>query len=182
MISWRKHYRKALVAIGLLLSTSASIYAQDAATGDPKNGETLFKTNCAACHALDKQLVGPSLGGVVERLEKEHGLGKDWLHKWIVNSMDVVNSGDKYANEVFEKFNKIPMSPFPNLSEKDIDDILAYTSNPPAPEPAKPAAAPEGAKQANEELAQESKADLQSKLIIGSLLAVVGFLSGFCSG
>lgn len=176
MISWRKHYRKALVAIGLLLSTSASIYAQDAATGDPKNGETLFKTNCAACHALDKQLVGPSLGGVVERLEKEHGLGKDWLHKWIVNSMDVVNSGDKYANEVFEKFNKIPMSPFPNLSEKDIDDILAYTSNPPAPELAKPAAAPEGAKQANEELAQESKADLQSKLIIGSLLAVVGLL------
>jgi cytochrome c551/c552 len=56
MISWRKHYRQTLIAIGLLLSTSASIYGQD---GDPKNGEKLFKANCTACHALDKQLVGP---------------------------------------------------------------------------------------------------------------------------
>jgi ribosomal protein L12E/L44/L45/RPP1/RPP2 len=28
------------------------------------------------------------------------------------------------------------MQLFPNLSDKDIDDILAYTTNPPAPEPA----------------------------------------------
>jgi cytochrome c2 len=68
MISWRKHYKQTLIAIGLLLSTSASIYGQD---GDPKNGEKLFKANCTACHALDKQVVGPPLKGVVERVKTE---------------------------------------------------------------------------------------------------------------
>lgn len=49
MISWRKHYKKGLIAIGLLLSTSAYVYAQ----GDPVKGQELFKANCTACHALD---------------------------------------------------------------------------------------------------------------------------------
>ena len=79
MISWRKHYKKSLIAIGLLLSTSASIHAQ----GDPKKGQDLFKANCTACHALDKQMIGPALGGIVDKLKKEQGLGPDWLHKWI---------------------------------------------------------------------------------------------------
>ena len=103
MISWRKHYKRGLIAIGLLLSTSASIYAQ----GDAKNGEKLFKADCSACHALDKQLVGPALGGVVDRLKKEQNLDTDWLHKWIKDNEALRKSGDKYANEVFEKFNFI---------------------------------------------------------------------------
>lgn len=134
MISWRKHYKQTLIAIGLLLSTSASIYGQD---GDPKNGEKLFKANCTACHALDKQVIGPPLKGVVERVKTEGGVDRDWLHKWIKDNKALRASGDKYANEIFEKYNKTEMLQFPNLTEKDIDDILEYTTNPPAPEPAK---------------------------------------------
>ncbi len=134
MISWRKHYKKTLIAIGLLLSTSASFYGQD---GDPKNGEKLFKANCTACHALDKQVVGPPLKGVVERVKTEGGVDKDWLHKWIKDNKALRASGDKYANEIFEKFNKTEMQVFPNLTDKDIDDILAFTTNPPEPEPKK---------------------------------------------
>ena len=103
MISWRKHYKRGLIAIGLLLSTTASIYAQ----GDAKNGEKLFKANCTACHALDKQLVGPALGGVVDKVKTEQNLGADWLHKWIKDNKALRASGDKYANELFEKFNKV---------------------------------------------------------------------------
>ena len=132
MISWRKHYKKGLIAISLLLSTGASVYAQ----GDPKKGQDLFKTNCTACHALDKQVIGPALGGVVDRLKKEQNLETDWLHKWIKDNKALRASGDKYANEVFEKFNKTEMTQFPSLSDQDIDDILAYTTNPPAEEPA----------------------------------------------
>lgn len=135
MISWRKHYKQTLIAIGLLLSTSASIYGQD---GDPKNGEKLFKANCTACHALDKQVIGPPLKGVVERVKTEGGVDKDWLHKWIKDNKALRASGDKYANEIFEKFNKTEMLQFPNLTDKDIDDILAFTTNPPAPEEKKP--------------------------------------------
>lgn len=99
MISWRKHYKRGLVAIGLLLSTSASMYAQ----GDAKNGEKLFKAQCTACHALDKQTIGPALGGVVERLQTEQNLGTDWLHAWIKDNVALRASGDAYANEVYEK-------------------------------------------------------------------------------
>lgn len=128
MISWRKRFKKSLLAVGILLSMSSSAFAQE---GDAKKGEQLFNTNCAACHALDKQLVGPQLGGVVERVQKEKNLGADWLHKWIKNSQELVGSGDPYAKELFTKFNSVPMPPFPSLSDQDISDILAYTTNPP---------------------------------------------------
>ena len=171
MISWRKHYKRGLIAIYVLLSTSASIYAQ----GDAKNGEKLFKANCTACHALDKQLVGPALGGVVDRLKKEQNLDTDWIRKWVKDNKALRASGDKYANEVFAKFNKTEMLAFPNLSDKDIDDILEYTTNPPAPEPAADAAT---ASDTNSVAALEMalKQSTNSKVILISLIAIGGLL------
>lgn len=173
MISWRKHYKRGLLAISLLFSAGASVYAQD---GDPKNGEKLFKANCTACHALDKQMVGPALGGVVDRLKKDQNLDTDWLHKWIKDNKALRASGDKYANEVFEKFNKTEMTVFSSLSDQDINDILAYTTNPPAPEPA--AAADGQAKDANSMVAleQAKKESTNSKIVLISLLAIGGLL------
>ena len=168
MISWRKHYKRGLIAIGLLLSTSASIYAQ----GDAKNGEKLFKANCTACHALDKQLVGPALGGVVDRLKKEQNLDTDWLHKWIKDNKALRASGDKYANEVFAKFNKTEMLQFPNLTDQDITDVLEYTTNPPAPEPV--ATGVDTNSVAALEMAQ--KESMNSKVILISLAAIGGLL------
>ena len=171
MISWRKHYKRGLIAIGLLLATSASIYAQ----GDAKNGEKLFKADCSACHALDKQLVGPALGGVVDRLKTEQNLDTDWLHKWIKDNKSLIASGDKYAVEVFEKFNKTEMTAFPNLTDQDINDILEYTTNPPAPEPVAEAA---GATDANsvDALQAEKIQSMNSKIILLSLLSIGGLL------
>ncbi|KXH83190.1 c-type cytochrome [Chryseobacterium kwangjuense] len=169
MISWRKHYKQTLIAIGLLLSTSASIYGQD---GDPKNGEKLFKANCTACHALDKQVIGPPLKGVVERVKTEGGVDRDWLHKWIKDNKALRASGDKYANEIFEKYNKTEMLQFPNLTEKDIDDILAFTTNPPAPEPA---ADPK--KDAATDAAAAAPANnTTTSVVIISLIAIAGLL------
>jgi len=168
MISWRKHYKKTLIAIGLLLSTSASFYGQD---GDPKNGEKLFKANCTACHALDKQVIGPPLKGVVERVKTEGGVDRDWLHKWIKDNKALRASGDKYANEIFEKFNKTEMQQFPNLTEKDIDDILAFTTNPPAPEEKKPEANP-----ATDATAAAPADKTTTNIVIISLLAIAGLL------
>jgi cytochrome c2 len=42
----------------ILLTFSNSLNAQD---GDPAKGKTLFNTNCAACHQLDKKMTGPPL-------------------------------------------------------------------------------------------------------------------------
>ena len=170
MISWRKHYKKVLLAVSLLLTTSASIYAQDL-KGDAKKGEALFKTNCSACHALDKQMVGPALGGVVDRLKTEQNLGVDWFQKWIKDNKALRASGDKYANEVFEKFKKVEMTAFPSLSDQDVADILEYTTNPPKAEPAAEDAAnsPEAQKAAQEE-------KNQSIIILVSLVSIAGLL------
>lgn len=135
MVYWEQLKWKYLAAMFFAVAFSWS-FAQDEATttGDPKKGQELFNANCAACHALDKKLVGPALGGVVERLQEEQGLGTDWLHSWIQDNGALRASGDAYANQVFEEYNQVVMTAFPQLSEADIDNILAYTSNPPVVE------------------------------------------------
>ncbi|MDJ1479823.1 cytochrome c [Cytophagaceae bacterium YF14B1] len=87
-----------------------------------QKGESLFKNNCAACHSAgDDVVVGPGLKGISKRAPS-----KDWLYKWIHNSSAVVASGDAYGNQIFNKFNKIPMQSFPDLANEDIDAILKY--------------------------------------------------------
>jgi cytochrome c2 len=173
MISWKKHYKKGLLAFTLLLSTGASVYAQ----GDAKKGEELFKANCTACHALDKQMVGPALGGVVARLKTEQNLDTDWLHKWIKDNKALRESGDKYAIEVYEKFNKTEMLPFPNLTDQDINDMLEYTTNPPAPAPAATVAEGGTADQNSIVALESAKAErTNSTIILISLLAICGLL------
>ena len=109
----------------LLLTFSTSLYAQD---GDPANGKSLFNTNCAACHKLDKPMTGPALRNVETRLSEEQGLDRAWLNAWIRNSAAVIKSGDAYANKIFNEYNQTAMTAFPTLSDQDISDILAYTA------------------------------------------------------
>lgn len=159
------------MTLGILFSTNALTYGQN---GDPANGEKLFKANCTACHALDKKVVGPALGGIEKKIKDDAGLQPDWLHKWIKNSQEVISSGDKYANEIFKEYNNTPMPPFPSLTDKDIDDILAYTTNPPAAAPAAPAETADSpaALEAQQKAQQENT---NSKIIIGAF-AVIALL------
>ncbi len=89
---------------------------------DPKiaQGKKLFKANCAACHKMEGKLVGPGLKGVTEKRERK------WLHSWIKDSSGLIKSGDKDAVAIFEEFNKMPMMGFPQLTEDEIDAMLAY--------------------------------------------------------
>jgi mono/diheme cytochrome c family protein len=121
--------------LALMLAFSTSIFAQ----GDPAAGKSLFNSNCAACHKLDKDMTGPMLRNVEARLSEEQGLDKAWLYAWIRNSSGLIKSGDAYANEVYNKWDKVAMTAFPQFSDADIDNILAYTAEvkvaPPAPVP-----------------------------------------------
>ena len=137
--------RKLYLSLALMLTLSLTSYAQDAAPaaaatpaaapaasggGDPVKGKDIFNTNCAACHKLDAKATGPALRGVGAKYEKA------WLYKWIHNSADLIKSGDAQAVKVFEANNKIPMTAFPQLSEADIDNIIAYTMEEKAAAPA----------------------------------------------
>ena len=111
-----------LLLLVLTLTFSTSIYSQEG--GDVTAGESLYKANCAACHKLDKKATGPALRGVADKYEKE------WLYAWIKDSQGLIKSGDAKANEIFAANNNAVMTSFPQLTDDDITNILAYTSQP----------------------------------------------------
>ena len=94
---------------------------------DIAKGKSLYNANCAACHKLNKKLIGPALKGVSAKYEKE------WLYSWIKNSAALIKSGDEQAVAIYEEYNKVAMNAFPQLSNEDIDNILAYTDYVPEP-------------------------------------------------
>ena len=102
-----------------------SLYAQD---GDPVKGKSLFNANCAACHQLDKKMTGPALRKVESRLSETEGLDRVWLNAWIRNSNALIKSGDAYANKIYAEYNGSAMTAFPQFSDEDITNILAYTA------------------------------------------------------
>lgn len=94
------------------------------AGGDVAKGKELYQTLCAACHKLDGPSTGPALRGVAEKHDRT------WLQSWIRNSGAMIKAGDPVAVKLFNENNQKVMTPFPQLSDVDIDNILAYTSQP----------------------------------------------------
>jgi mono/diheme cytochrome c family protein len=121
------------LSLALLLIFSIQLFAQDAVAGDvaagigdPAAGKAIFNAQCAACHKLDAKMTGPALRGVGAKYEKE------WLYKWIRNSAELIKSGDERANKIYNEYNQSAMSAFPQLSDADLDNIIAYTMQPKA--------------------------------------------------
>jgi len=98
--------------------------------GDPVEGKKLFNSLCAACHKPYQRAVGPALHGVVDKYDGDF----EWLYSWIKNSQALIKTGDSRAVAIYEEYNKAAMNAFPQLSNQDIDNILAYTEQP-KPEP-----------------------------------------------
>ena len=146
--------RNLILSLAVVLAMSLNSFAQTAAPaaaaapaapaaagGDPVKGKELFNSNCAACHKLDAKMTGPALRGISSKVSK------DWIYKWVHNSAAMIKSGDAEAVRVSAEFNGAVMTPFPQLSTGDIDNIIAYTSEPlPAPAAAVGTAAPPGTK------------------------------------
>jgi cytochrome c2 len=101
--------------------------APAALSAEATKGKEIFTNNCAACHAsTDEVVVGPGLKGIESRRDAA------WVEKWVQNPQKVLAGGDKYANDLFKKFNGTQMTAFPNLGTEDIKNILAFLkeSNP----------------------------------------------------
>lgn len=143
----------------ILLAFTTSISAQE---GDPAKGKSLFNANCAACHTLDKKMTGPALRNVEQRLADEQGLDREWLYAWIKNSAGMIKDGDAYANKIYDEYGGAAMTAFPQLSNEDIDAILAYT----AQEKKAPAVA-ETAVPAND--ASNQTGGISNEIILGAL-------------
>lgn len=152
---------KMFLRVGLivLLAFSLSLSAQE---GDPAKGKSLFNANCAACHQLGKKMTGPALRNVETRLAEEEGLDRSWLYKWIRNSAGMIKSGDAYANKIYKEYGGAAMTAFPQLSDEDIDNILAYT----AAEPPKKDVAVAGVTQV---VAPQTNSGVTNEIILAAL-------------
>ena len=102
-------------------ATPAAATAAPAPDGDVAKGETLYKNNCAQCHAVTaEKIVGPGLKDIDKRRDYA------WLKKWINNPMGVIGSGDKYANDLYNAYNKTQMTAFANFGDPEVKAVLAY--------------------------------------------------------
>ncbi len=103
----------------LCLITSSHITAQSV-----EKGQELFKKRtCAACHDIKMKtdLVGPNLKGVGERWKS-----KEELFKYIKNPQSFIDKNHKYATELFEKYNRIPMPPTVGITDEQLESILLF--------------------------------------------------------
>lgn len=139
---------------------AAAAPAAPAGGGDPVKGKELFNANCAACHKLDAKMTGPALRGVAQKYEMS------WIYKWVHNSTALIKSGDPAAVKISQEYNGAVMTAFPQLSEADIDNIIAYTSEPKA----EPAAAATTAALPG---AEKSDSGISNDVILGALALVM---------
>ncbi len=90
-----------------------------------QKGKDLFKNNCASCHNRDMQsnLTGPALGGLQERWA---AYPRTDLYQWIRNSQALIDAGHPRAQELWNKWKPVIMTPSSNLKDEDIEAILTY--------------------------------------------------------
>lgn len=105
--------------IAAVATNSPVISKEGAAVKD--NGRILFQNNCAACHAVNKELVGPPLKGAENNVAD-----KKVLYAWIRNNQAVLKAGNPYYNALYLRYNKTPMMTFPDMTDDEIAAILAY--------------------------------------------------------
>lgn len=94
-----------------------------AAEVSPDAGKELFKNYCAACHNKDMRsaATGPGLGGSQTRWADDVA-----LYAWIRNSQAMIQKGHPRATELWNQYKPTVMTAFPNLTDDEIGNLLAY--------------------------------------------------------
>jgi len=68
-----------------------------------ESGAALFKTNCTACHRVDKRFIGPKMEGLLERRSPE------WVMNMILDPQLMVEE-DRCAMDLLVEFNGAAMA------------------------------------------------------------------------
>lgn len=156
--------------LGLVFVSFVSINHASAA-----DGKTVFKQNCAVCHALtDQKITGPGLKGVGDRVPKG-----DWLFNWIKNNDKLIKGGDAYANKIYKENGNATMSVMEGvISDEEIKAVEAYILNPPVEvKPNQPA----GGGQVADNGATEEKG-VNPLYILLAVIVILGILTGILRG
>jgi sugar lactone lactonase YvrE/lysophospholipase L1-like esterase/mono/diheme cytochrome c family protein len=81
-------------------------------------GKKLFDTMCISCHLADKNLIGPSPKGILERRSPE------WVMNMILNPAEMLEK-DSFAKELLAEFNGVPMIN-ERITEEEARAMLEY--------------------------------------------------------
>ncbi|TAI46695.1 c-type cytochrome [Flagellimonas allohymeniacidonis] len=81
-------------------------------------GGALFKTNCTACHKIDKRFIGPSPTGILKRRSPE------WIMNMILDPQLMVEQ-DRCAKDLLVEFNGAAMAN-QNITVEEARSILEY--------------------------------------------------------
>jgi len=95
-------------------------------SGLAQNGKQIFQANCQSCHAINKKINGPALGGVMER--GPWAENKENIYKWVKNPGAFIPT-TAYTKALQAEYGQI-MPGFPQLSNKDIDAVVEYINTP----------------------------------------------------
>ena len=104
--------------IALGAAIAATLHADDATVAQ---GKALFSQQCASCHALAQDGIGPPLGGVTRVLTE------DKLVQWIRDPAGVLATGDARAAALLRRY-KVPMPSLAYLDRAQLASILAFIS------------------------------------------------------
>jgi len=157
--------------LGLILVGFVSINHASAA-----DGKTVFKQNCAVCHALtDQKITGPGLKGIADRAPKG-----DWLFNWVKNNEKVIKSGDAYANKILKENGNAAMTVFEGVvSDDDIKAVVEYIKAPPAPPTTTTTGG--GGEQLVSNQAKEEQG-VNPLYIVLAVIVILGILTGILRG
>lgn len=86
--------------------------------GMVERGAAIFKTNCTACHKIDKRFIGPSPTGIMKRRSPE------WIMNMILDPQLMV-AEDRCAKDLLVEFNGAAMAN-QNMTVDQARDILEY--------------------------------------------------------
>lgn len=82
-------------------------------------GRQIFNQTCIACHSIDRDGIGPALGGIT------HEVSAEWLEQFIKDPGVMIESGDERAKAAFARY-KSTMPSFNYLKPEELEGIIAY--------------------------------------------------------
>ncbi|MFT3825552.1 MAG: cytochrome c [Chitinophagaceae bacterium] len=97
-----------------------------------ERGKELFLNNCATCHNPRKDMTGPSLEHILERVPqgvKGYDDKLKLLYAFTRNNGKILKEGVPYYCCLYRNWNKTPMNLFPSLSDADLDALYGYIEN-----------------------------------------------------
>jgi len=106
--------------IRIILFFTLLIAALAANAQNAEAGKELFKTRCAACHNVEKDLVGPALKDVDKKRSAE------WIISFVRASQTKIKAGDTAAVALFNKYNQAIMPDHSDLKDDQIKNIMEY--------------------------------------------------------